>query len=75
MVNSEKLIYATQYLTLWMRCCSNQCRYNRVLQFIPILKMNGMRVCVYNKSHLRISCHNLLASELKKKNWKFDTWQ
>jgi len=33
-VNSEELIGTPEYLTLQMRCCTNICRYNRVLLYI-----------------------------------------
>jgi hypothetical protein len=34
MVNSEKLIGTTEYLTLYTRCQINRCRYKRVRQYL-----------------------------------------
>jgi hypothetical protein len=34
MVNSEELIGATEYLTLYARCAINRCRYNRVRPYL-----------------------------------------
>ena len=41
MINSEELIGTTKYLTLYVGCRINQCRYNRVRLCVCVC------VCVY----------------------------
>jgi hypothetical protein len=38
-VDSEKLIGATEYLTIYTRCRINRCRFNRILLYVLVVSV------------------------------------
>jgi hypothetical protein len=47
MVNSEELIGTTECMALKKRCCSNRCRYKRVLLYMKFSVEEFQSQCLY----------------------------